>query len=55
MGHTWLVDKLLLGHTVRLRVRVGSTGHCQDNTRWCVSRFIGSDPTHDFRLFGLGV
>ena len=32
MGHIGLVDKLLLGHTVRLeRSGVGSTGHYQDS------------------------
>jgi len=41
---TPLVGRLLLGHTVRQRL-VGSTGHYQDSTVWCVSRFIGSDPT----------
>ena len=49
MGHTCGVGRLLLGHTVRQEEgRVGSTGHYQDNAGKHVSRFVGSDPTHDF-------
>jgi len=32
MGHTRLVGKLLLGHTVRQDWWVGSTGHYEDST-----------------------
>jgi hypothetical protein len=46
MGHTVLVGRLVLGHTARRAVWwVGSTGHYEDNTVWCVSRLIGSDHT----------
>ena len=51
MGHTCGVGRLLLGHTVRQEWAGGidrslsgqwSEGH--------VSRFVGSDPTHDFQI-----
>jgi len=41
---------LIRSHGPPRRRRVGSTGHYQDNAGEHVSRFVGSDPTHDFQI-----
>ena len=60
-GQDWggphrVMGRLVLGHTAREgRWWVGSTGHYEDFAVWRVSRFVGSDPTHDFRVWLVGV
>ena len=56
MGHTGLVDKLLLGHTVRQEGAGG--GRLVIIRTMLVSMsagLIGSDPAHDFRSSVVGV